>query len=244
MGLALLTFRNLVNSKFLLLVVILSLQNQAWAQCQSSDLALENAKGLFQRGQYLLAHQEFSIAEKFNCAKNIDASLWGQLLSVTQLGEHDEMFYRSHDVYPNKFSPTYQEKLKVYKHYYFPKNDGSDIAKRVEAFSEWKENLPKAKSPALAGTMSAILPGSGQVYTGAWQSGIMAFVLNALFLSTTLELEDKDLHSTALASGVLFSITYLGNILNAAESARVYNRNSSASQIELEKKRQFPELEL
>lgn len=184
------------------------------------------------------------MAQKFDCAENLDQAMWGHLLAVTELGERDEMFYLSHKLYPQKLSLGYQQRLKMYQSYYFPKNDGTAEAGRVESYNLWKENLPKQKSPALAGTLSAILPGAGQAYTGSWQSGAMAFVLNALFLSATKDLADHDLHAASLASGVVFSITYLGNILNAAESARIYNQNYYAPQIEQEKAKRFPELTL
>ncbi|WP_409477362.1 hypothetical protein [Pseudobdellovibrio sp. HCB154] len=246
MALALSTYRSLVNFKlfFSLCVFIFSIEALAQKNCKASQLALDSGRDLFQRRQFLLSIQEFSMAEKFDCAEQLDQAMWGHLLAVTELGERDEMFHLSHKLYPLKFSLGYQQKLKLYQSYYFPKNDGTVEAQRVNSFEQWKENLPQQKSPALAGTLSAVLPGAGQAYTGSWQSGAMAFVLNALFLSATLELEDKDLPATALVSGVVFSITYLGNILNAAESARIYNQNYNAPQIEEEKAKRFPELTL
>lgn len=184
------------------------------------------------------------MAQKFDCADQLDQAMWGHLLAVTELGERDEMFHLSHKLYAQKFSLSYQQRLKMYQSYYFPKNDGTAEAGRVESYNHWKESLPHKKSPVLAGTMSAILPGTGQAYTGSWQSGAMALVLNALFLSATLDLADHDLHAASLASGAVFSITYLGNILNAAESARIYNQNYYAPRIEEEKAKRFPELML
>lgn len=255
MVLALSTYRMTVNFKLFISLFVLIFSLETWAQkntpqvnktqfCKSSQLALDSGRDLFHRGQFLLSIQEFSMAEKFDCADQLDQAMWGHLLAVTELGERDEMFHLSHKLYPQKFSLGFQQKLKLYQSYYFPKNDGTQEMQRVDSFQQWKETLPNQKSPALAGTLSAILPGAGQAYTGSWQSGAMAFVLNALFLSATLELQDKDLHATALASGVVFSITYLGNILNAAESARIYNQNYYAPKIEEEKAKRFPELTL
>lgn len=240
------TFRMIANCRLFvsLLIVVFSFQALAQKNCKPSQLALDSGRDLFQRRQFLLSVQEFSMAQKFDCAENLDQAMWGHLLAITELGERDEMFFLSHKLYPQKFSYAYQQRLKLYQSYYFPKNDGTVEAQRVESFNLWKENLPKQKSPALAGTLSAIVPGAGQAYTGSWQSGAMAFVLNALFLSATLELADKDLDAAALASGVVFSITYLGNILNAAESARIYNQNYYSPQIEEEKTKRFPELTL
>lgn len=250
MGLVSLIFRqNLVNFKIIaLLILFLSVFAQAQTSknqfCKSSQLALESARELYGRGQYLLSLQDYSIAQKFDCAETIEQAQWGYLLAITELGEKNEMFHLSHKVYPQKFTLANQQKLKLYQNYYFPKPDGTAESGRVQSFTDWKDNLPPKKSPALAAGMSAILPGSGQAYTGSWQSGAMAFVLNALFLSAALELADHDLHAASLASGVVFSITYLGNILNAAESARIYNQNYYAPDVEAEKAKRFPELTL
>lgn len=248
MALALSTFRKTVNYKIAASFLILFFSLQALAQkslfCKSSQLALDSGRDLYKRGQFLLSVQEFSMAQKFDCAENLDQAMWGHLLAMTELGERDEMFHLSHKIYPQKFSLGYQQKLKLYQSYYFPKNDGTVEAGRVESFQTWKKNLPYKKSPVFAGTLSAVLPGAGQAYTGSWQSGAMAFVLNALFLSATLDFADHDLHAASLASGVVFSITYLGNILNATESARIYNQNYYAPEIEAEKAKRFPELTL
>ncbi|MES2801260.1 MAG: hypothetical protein V4654_02110 [Bdellovibrionota bacterium] len=251
MELALSTYRQkIVNFKLISILLIGFFTQSLLANtpknlfCKSSSLALDSGRELYARKQYLLSLQEFSMAQKFDCAENLEAAQWGYLLAATELGERDEMFYLSHKVYPQKFSLSNQQKLKLYQSYYFPKADGTTEARRVEAYNEWKETLPQKKSPALAGTMSAFLPGAGQAYTGSWQSGAMAFVINALFLSATLELADHDLHAASLASGVVFSITYLGNILNAAESARIYNQNLNAPSVEAEKAKRFPELML
>jgi hypothetical protein len=239
-----------VNFKFLIGLLLFVFSFEVSAQtlknpfCKPAHLAIDSGRDLYSRGQFLLSVQEFSMAEKFDCADNINQAMWGHLLAVTELGERDEMFHLSHKVYPSKFSLEYQEKLKIYKSYYFPSNKISRESQLLESFTAWKENLPHQRSPAVAGTLSAVLPGAGQAYTGSWQSGAMALVLNALFLATTVELADNDLHAASLASGVVFSITYLGNILNAAESARIYNQNYYKPQIEAEKAKRFPELNL
>lgn len=244
MELVLFICRRVANFKACVAILFLFVAQLTWAQCESSSLALQNGQDLFLRKQYLLSLQEFSLAQKFTCLKNQDAAAWGYLLALTELGERDEMFYLSFKKYPTQLSQDYKQRLKVYQQYYFATNDGSSEFQKVSDFNQWKDNLPSRKSPALAGTLSALVPGAGQAYTGAWQSGVLAFVLNALFLSTTIELADHDLNSAALTSGVVFSIVYMGNILNAAESARVYNDNYYRSDIDSEKRKRFPELSL
>jgi hypothetical protein len=75
-----------------------------------------------------------------------------------------------------------------------------------------------------SGIASAILPGSGQAYVGNWQAAMLSFVINAIFLGATLEFYQKGLPAAAVASGTIFSITYLGNIVSAAQGASEANR--------------------
>ena len=80
------------------------------------------------------------------------------------------------------------------------------------------------KSPALAGVMSALLPGSGQLYAGSLQAAAVTFVLNSLFIGATVELARDKLYVTAAAAGTAASFFYLGGIINAADLARRRNR--------------------
>lgn len=79
------------------------------------------------------------------------------------------------------------------------------------------------KSPWVAGILSTILPGAGQAYSGAWQGAGMSLLLNALFLSATVELASKELYFASATTGVAGSIFYVGNILNAVDLANRYN---------------------
>lgn len=84
-----------------------------------------------------------------------------------------------------------------------------------------------SRRPWLAGSLSAVLPGAGQVYAGSWQSAAVAFVLNAVMIGATVELARHRLYATAAASGTLASVFYVGSIVNAADLAR--RRNQAAA---------------
>ena len=84
------------------------------------------------------------------------------------------------------------------------------------------------RRPWLAGTLSALLPGAGQVYAGSWQAAAVAFVLNGVFITATVELGRRDLWAAAAATGLGASFVYLGNILNAAELARRRSETAAA----------------
>jgi hypothetical protein len=79
-------------------------------------------------------------------------------------------------------------------------------------------------SPGLAALSSAVIPGAGQAYVGAYQSAALSFLLNGILAGTTVALAQKDLPVPAILSGVLFSFTYVGGIIGAHEAAEIRNR--------------------
>lgn len=84
------------------------------------------------------------------------------------------------------------------------------------------------KSPYLAGGLSAVLPGAGQLYVGRKTDAAAAFLLNGAFIWATAEAYHNRNYVT---SGILLffeSGWYLGNIYNAVSSAHKYNRQSEA----------------
>ena len=81
----------------------------------------------------------------------------------------------------------------------------------------------RAKSPAAAGIMSALLPGAGQIYAGSFEAAAITFALNALFISATVELALDEHYATAAAAGTAASFFYVGGIVNAVDLARRRN---------------------
>ena len=81
-------------------------------------------------------------------------------------------------------------------------------------------SLPK-KHGWLSGIMSAILPGSGQIYCNRYVDGITAFFLNGAFLGLTfLSYENDKIKDWAVyVSGSLFGIFYSANIYGAINAA-------------------------
>jgi len=79
------------------------------------------------------------------------------------------------------------------------------------------------KSPSLAGTLSAVLPGSGHVYAQHYKDGAMAFIVNALFIAgTAVAINDENYALAAIVGGVGLPF-YVGNIYGAANAARKWN---------------------
>jgi TolA-binding protein len=84
------------------------------------------------------------------------------------------------------------------------------------------EELPR-KSPALAGLMSAVIPGTGHFYTGRWRDGTVALLLNGAFLASGLEAVSAG--NEAAAGLLLFfeAAWYSGAIYGAVNATQKYN---------------------
>lgn len=83
----------------------------------------------------------------------------------------------------------------------------------------------KQKSPLLAASLSAIVPGSGKIYSSYWKDGIISFIMVAgAGLQSYKAFKDKGSRS---ARGWIFaSVTtgfYLGNIYGSQKAAKDYN---------------------
>ena len=85
--------------------------------------------------------------------------------------------------------------------------------------------LPR-KSPALAGVLSALVPGAGQLYVNRPTDAAVAFLLNAAFVWAAVESFDR---GNDVAGGILVAFEagwYSGNIVNAVGGAHQYNRRA------------------
>jgi len=85
------------------------------------------------------------------------------------------------------------------------------------------EDLP-SKDPVTAGVLAAALPGLGHAYTNRYKDGIVAFLLNGLFIWAAYESFDKDLDVLGSILAFLEVGWYSGNIYSAVNSAHKYNR--------------------
>lgn len=87
-------------------------------------------------------------------------------------------------------------------------------------------NGEKKKSPALAGLMSAIVPGSGKAYSGRWGDALVSL----LFVGTNAFISYRGFHKKGIKSfngwffgGVAFSF-YSAGIWGSAKAAKNYNQ--------------------
>jgi hypothetical protein len=86
----------------------------------------------------------------------------------------------------------------------------------------------KRKSPALAGVMSAIIPGSGRMYAKDWKDGIVSlFFVGTMAAQSIRGFNKSGVKSTRgwIYGGIGFGF-YLGNIYGSLVSAKGYNKKS------------------
>lgn len=104
--------------------------------------------------------------------------------------------------------------------------DGSTLHPSALRFSSGLSRIHELpqKSPAAAGTLAAIIPGSGHVYAERYRDGLVAFLLNGAFILAAVEFFRND-HDIAGGIAAFFEAGfYAGNIYSAVSSAHKFNR--------------------
>ena len=86
-----------------------------------------------------------------------------------------------------------------------------------------KNQLPPYKSPVLAGTMSAIIPGSGQLYAGRYGDAFTSLLLNGLFIAGTVVAVQNENYAVAGVTGLIGLPFYIGNIYGGTNAATKWN---------------------
>ncbi|MFZ7113184.1 MAG: tetratricopeptide repeat protein [Desulfatiglandales bacterium] len=96
-------------------------------------------------------------------------------------------------------------------------------AKRLSEESRLGEELPY-KVPAAAGVMAGVLPGLGHAYCERYKDGLVALLLNGLFIWAAYESFEQD---QEVLGGILTFLElgwYTGNIYSAVNCAHKHNR--------------------
>ncbi|MCR5018281.1 MAG: hypothetical protein K6A64_05740 [Bacteroidales bacterium] len=106
--------------------------------------------------------------------------------------------------------------------------EGSPYYSQASGFLDVWTSTPvltdfKRKSPLLAASMSAVIPGSGKIYAGDLRSGVSTFLvvgaLGAMMAESAHKLGWQDWRTIALTS--VFGVFYIGNIYGSAVSVSV-----------------------
>ncbi len=104
----------------------------------------------------------------------------------------------------------------------YPSHPGAQSVREAETLLDRYRELPE-KSPALAGILSAILPGSGYIYAEHYGDGITAFLINGLFIAGTVTAIHQENYGVAGIVGGVGVPFYLGNIYGSANAAKKRN---------------------
>jgi tetratricopeptide (TPR) repeat protein len=87
------------------------------------------------------------------------------------------------------------------------------------------DQLP-SRSPLVAGLLSGLLPGSGQLYIGRGGDALLAFFLNALFIAGIAQAVTQGEVAIAGVLSFFEAGWYVGNIYSAINGAHKFNRRT------------------
>lgn len=118
-------------------------------------------------------------------------------------------------------SKLYDENFSISKEKFIEPFDEGE-KQTVAMFYDLKTN-PPYKNPALAGIMSAIIPGSGKMYVGEWGDGVTALVVTSLFAFLAYDNFRADHQTRAWIFTGLGAFFYAGNIYGSIASAQIIN---------------------
>lgn len=183
---------------------------QTYAASYFSSAALHEGLSYEKLGRDDAAALAYERSRMFN-ASHPDAAN-AHLSIVLNAAEHDDIAKVRSEL--NDFQVNYPEKVSV------------PLTQELFSLIDTYEAQPK-KSPGLAGTMSAIIPGSGQAYANHYKDGLMAFAVNGLFIAATIAAIDNRNYALAGIVGGIGVPFYVGNIYGAANAAQKWNLSLS-----------------
>ena len=168
-----------------------------------SSLKLNHVPSALSIHQQMEANTTFSINQKFQA----------RILAGSILLEK-EQYEQASDYYIKIMTQTEDPQL-------------IDTADRISHSIARYKKLD-TKSDILAGLFSAVLPGSGQMYTEHIVDGSVALFFNTMFLGGAIALYDLESaadrpHHASIFAGIIGIAFYLSNILGAYKSAHRYN---------------------
>jgi len=117
---------------------------------------------------------------------------------------------------------------------------GEPMRERLFDLSQdWRERAPVARpNPALAGGLSAVIPGAGSAYLGRWREGSYAFLITGLFALGSREAYQSGQPALGAVLGGFGLVFYGGNIYLAVNSAHKLGDQNEAQQLEQYRRKQ------
>jgi tetratricopeptide (TPR) repeat protein len=104
----------------------------------------------------------------------------------------------------------------------YPETPFAEVSDRLARRIKNADTLPH-RSPTVAGVLSALVPGSGQVYTGRTTDGLYTFVGMVVLGSASFYYADQERYEVAIPVGALSLFFYGNGIYQSIQSARVFN---------------------
>lgn len=226
----------------------------------------ERLKSYYPNGEHLV-EADFAIAESYLAGGKIEAGL-EQIKRVVEL-------YPTHHYAPEAiwlagstlFGLKRYDETKPYLEYFlhhYPKHPRKheatallsatylalgELEKARELDPKMNQNINQFEIPQknvrTAGVLSAILPGSGQLYAERYVDAAAAFFLNAAFISATAASIKSDNIPLAIIVGFFGVGWYGGNIYNAMNSAQKFNQRAiHKASLEYYQKKRTPSLQI
>jgi len=122
----------------------------------------------------------------------------------------------------NAMAENYHEAYRFFEEYaeLFPE-ESSEVNKIINRIKE-EEHRPK-KSPAIAGLLSALIPGSGYIYAGNYRLGGISFLTNAALLGLAYDGYRKKNKFQLIFFSILEFSFYNYSIVGSINSAKEFN---------------------
>lgn len=105
----------------------------------------------------------------------------------------------------------------------YPESPFAKVSDRLARTLKNVDTLPH-RSPTVAGVLSTLVPGSGQVYSGRTADGLYTFVGMVVLGSASLYYADQERYEVAIPVGMLSMFFYGNGIYQSIRSARAFNR--------------------
>ena len=104
----------------------------------------------------------------------------------------------------------------------YPDSPFAKVSARLARIVKNVDTLPH-RSPTVAGVLSAVVPGSGQVYSGKTVDGLYAFMSVAVLGSASVYYTREERYEVAVPVAVLGAFFYGNSIYQGIRAARTFN---------------------
>ena len=104
----------------------------------------------------------------------------------------------------------------------YPESSFAEVSERLARILKNADTLPH-RSPTVAGVLSALVPGSGQIYSGRTIDGLYTFVGMAVLGSASFYYADQERYEIAIPVGMLSMFFYGNGIYRSIQSAQLFN---------------------